>query len=62
MYKTHEEVKGLFIAEMANCIIQLKAIDEETAYTNTEPEWWLDMMSLRSTMAGLITKHKTRLP
>lgn len=60
MYKTHEEVKKLFIAEMASCIIILKAIDEETVYTSIEPEWWLDMMSLRSTMNGLIAKHKTK--
>lgn len=61
MYKTHEEVKQLFIAETAACIIRLNAIDEETTYTNTEPEWWLDMMALRSTMAGLVAKHKTNL-
>jgi len=47
-----------FINEMEQLIIKLKAIDKETPWQNSEPEWWLAMSDIERLAISAVGNFK----
>lgn len=47
-----------FVSEMKPIISKLDAIDKETPWQHTEPEWWLEMMEIRQKAFNAMQKFK----
>lgn len=47
-----------FVAEMQSVISKIDAIDKETEWRPSEPEWWLEMMDIRRKAFDAVQKFK----
>lgn len=46
--------------EMEALLDKIRVIDKETPWQPTEPEWWVEMMEIRSKAFDAVLKFKTK--
>lgn len=56
MSKTQSQCRADFEAEVRRSLEVVQKIDDETPWSNSEPEWWLELSDLRMTLQSIKTK------